>query len=224
MEADQKLVDDFNDAIAKVNGTGLAEKDKVEAARKAYEALKSGHTDLTQSDAISAEAVTKLTNAEKAVKAAEEAAKKPKPASAGTMLTTSDAFYKVLADGTVTFMSPKNKATIKTLVIPDTIRIGGITYRVTRIADNALKNAKKLKTVTIGANIVEIGKGAFKGTKQLKKVTIRSNQLKKIGSKAFSKAGSSNYKKLKVKVPKAKKKAYKKLLKKAKLSKSAKVK
>ena len=44
-----------------------------------------------------------------------------------------------------------------------------------------------------------------------------------VGSKAFTKAGSKNYKKLKVKVPKKKLKLYKKILRKKGLSKKAKM-
>lgn len=47
---------------------------------------------------------------------------------------------------------------------------------------------------------------------------------KKVGKDAFKKMGSSNYKKVKVKVPSKKLKAYKKILKKKGLSSKAKVK
>ena len=71
---------------------------------------------------------------------------------------------------------------------------------------------KKLKTVVIGADIEKIGAKAFYKCVNLKKVTIQTTKLKAktVGAKAFAKI----HKKAVVKVPKAKKKAYKKWLKK----------
>ena len=90
----------------------------------------------------------------------------------------------------------------------------------------AFKNNKTITKVTIGSNITSIGKQAFSGCKNLKTITIKTKNLtaKSVGAKAFAKAGSSNYKKLTVKVPKSKKTLYKKLLKKKGLSPKAKFK
>ena len=113
----------------------------------------------------------------------------------------------------------------KKIVIPDQVTINGYTYKVTSIADNAFKNNKNITTVIIGKNIKRIGKKAFNGCKSLRNITIKTKLLKKntVGSKAFTKAGSKNYKKLKVKVPKKKLKLYKKILRKKGLSKKAKM-
>ena len=113
----------------------------------------------------------------------------------------------------------------KKIVIPDQVTINGYTYKVTSIADNAFKNNKNITTVIIGKNIKRIGKKAFYGCKSLRNITIKTKLLKKntVGSKAFTKAGSKNYKKLKVKVPKKKLKLYKKILRKKGLSKKAKM-
>ncbi|MBE5941630.1 MAG: leucine-rich repeat domain-containing protein [Lachnospiraceae bacterium] len=221
------------------------------------------------------------------------------------------------ANSEVQFVSCEN--TKKTdVTIPDTVQYGGVTYKVTAIADEAFKNHPTLKSIKMGANIKTIGKKAFYGCKKLTSVTIGKNvtvigesafqnctslkkitipagvitigkkafygckklstvkmgknvqtignsafqncialkkieipsKVKKIGSKAFygckkltsitikttklntskvgkqafTKAGSSNYKKLTVKVPKKKKKAYKTMLKKRGLSPKAKIK
>ncbi|MCD8019474.1 MAG: leucine-rich repeat domain-containing protein, partial [Clostridiales bacterium] len=85
---------------------------------------------------------------------------------------------------------------------------------------------KKITKVTIGKNVTKIGKKAFYNCKNLKKITIKSTKLKakNISAKAFTKAGSSNYKKLVVKVPKGKVSSYKKMLKKKGLSAKATVK
>lgn len=113
-----------------------------------------------------------------------------------------------VAGGTVTFVKPAKK-TNKKFIVPDTVIIQGRTYTVTKIANNAFKNNKKLTNVTIGKNITEIGKSAFDGDKKLKTIKINSTVLTKVGKKAFK--GISN--KAKIKVPKSKKKQYKKLLK-----------
>lgn len=108
----------------------------------------------------------------------------------------------------------------KKITIPDTVKIGGLTYQVTEIAPKAYRKNTKLTQVTIGRNIRKIGKQAFDGCKNLKKVVIRSNTLKSIGSKAF--AGIN--KKAVIQVPKKKYKAYLKLMKKAKIAKNVKIK
>ena len=87
-------------------------------------------------------------------------------------------------------------------------KYNGKSYSVTEIGDNAFKNNKKIKTVTIGSSVKTIGKSAFSGCtaltsvksgskvteikasafngcKKLKSITIASG-LKTIGSSAFT--------------------------------------
>ena len=122
--------------------------------------------------------------------------------------------YKVTSSSsssrTVAFVGNKVKASV---TIPTSIKIKGATYKVTEISASAFKNNRKLKKVVIGQNIVKIGKNAFYGCKNLTSITIKSSRLtlKNIGKNAFKNVS----KKAVVKVPKSKKKAYKKLLKKA---------
>ena len=133
----------------------------------------------------------------------------------GTKLTSDDgkATYKItrssLKNKTVTYAATTNKK-VSTIVIPDTVVVSGVTYQVTAVEKNAFANNKKLKTVTIGKNVTAIGAKAFYGCKNIKTLIIKSKKLttKKIGSKAFSKTP----KKMTVKVPKNKFKAYKKML------------
>ena len=103
------------------------------------------------------------------------------------------------------------KKNVKTVSIPSKIKIGGVTYKVTSVAANALKNNRKVKKVTIGRNIKKIGKRAFYGCKNLKSITIKSTmrRAKTVGNKVFWGISS----KAVIKVPKEKLKAYKKLLK-----------
>ncbi len=122
-------------------------------------------------------------------------------------------FYKVtkagLTGGTVEYVKPLNKNK-KTVSIPATVKIDGITYKVTSIAKNAFKNNKSIKKLTIGTNVSKIGAKAFFGCKNLKTITIKTTKLKnkKVGVNAFKGIKS----KATIKVPKKKYNAYKKLL------------
>ncbi|MBO5373262.1 MAG: family 43 glycosylhydrolase [Lachnospiraceae bacterium] len=65
-------------------------------------------------------------------------------------------------NGTVTVTgTTKKKAT--SVVIPDEIEINGYSFAVTKIANKAFQNCKKLKKITIGDNVKSIGSNAFKG-------------------------------------------------------------
>ena len=169
------------------------------------------------------------------------------------------------------YTGPADKK-VKSVKIPDTITVDGVTYKIIGIGDKALSKCKKLTKVTIGKNVRFIGKDAFKGCVKLKKITIpasvksirsgafsgctalqtvtfakdsklysigknaflnckslksmkiTSTSFEKIGKAAFKNAGKKSYKKFKISVPKAKKKDYKKLLKKGGLNKKVKVK
>jgi hypothetical protein len=78
-----------------------------------------------------------------------------------------------------------------------------------------------LKKLTIPAKVTKIGKKAFYGCKKLQNITIKTTKLtaKKVGSQAFKGIKST----AKIKVPKKKYKAYKKLLKSKGVSKKGKI-
>lgn len=132
-------------------------------------------------------------------------------AKTGTSITDSNNSYKItqsdINQGTVEYISTASKK--DTIVIPDTIKINGIDYKVTSIGKNAFKNNKKLKKITIGSNITKINAGAFNGCKNLKIITIKTKNLKSIGKNAF-KGIKVN---AKIKVPSSKLKKYQKLCK-----------
>ena len=130
----------------------------------------------------------------------------------GSILKDKKYIYKVTKSDEVKVIGLKKKS-LKEIKIATKVTIGGVTYKVTSIGANAFKGNKKIKKVTIGKNVKTIGANAFAKCKLLKKVRINSKKIKKIGKKAFYKKGG---KKIKIKVPKSKKKAYKKLLKRAK--------
>lgn len=111
-------------------------------------------------------------------------------------------------NGSVSVVGVKNRKITK-VMIPATVKINGYSFLVTEIGSKALYNCKKLKSVTVGKNVKKIGSKVFYKDKKLKKMTIKSKKLKTVGKSALK--GIS--KKAVIKVPKAKKKAYKKLLK-----------
>lgn len=88
----------------------------------------------------------------------------------------------------------KNTASVS---IPKTVKIGSYSYKVTGIE-----------------------KKAFYKKSKLKKITVSSTTIKKMGSKAFT----GIHKKASFEIPKSKKKAYKKMLYKAGVKKSMKIK
>lgn len=110
--------------------------------------------------------------------------------------------------GTVAVISPKTRS-VKKVVIPGSVKIGGAIFKVTAIDAKAFANCKKLKTISIGSNITSVGKSAFLKCKKLDTVKIKAKKLKTIGKKALKGIN----KKAKIKVPKSKLKTYQKLLK-----------
>ena len=143
--------------------------------------------------------------------------------------------YKVKSNNpnAVVFTKSKNA---KSITVPDTVKIAGVTYEVTEIDAKAFAAAKKkLTTVRIGKNVTVIGTSAFAGCAKLKKVTggaavtvimpkafkgckamtkcapFSSKKLKKIGSYALS--GAKKLKTLVLKTKKLTKKGVKGALK-----------
>lgn len=96
------------------------------------------------------------------------------------------AVYKVTTEGKTVEYSKPSSQSVGTVIIPETITIDGVTYKVTKIADNAFKNNKTITKVVIGNNITAIGNSAFYGASKLKSVTIGAN-VTSIGDKAFYK-------------------------------------
>ena len=128
----------------------------------------------------------------------------------GTRYTVSGSTYKVTKAG-AEVMVYKTSKVARSVTIPATIKAKGITYKVTAIGTKAFNGNKKLKKVTIGANIKKISNNAFFKCKSLKMVTIKSVLLTK--KTANKKAFKGVNKKMVIKVPKKMKKAYVKMFK-----------
>lgn len=106
-----------------------------------------------------------------------------------TILTDeeSKATYKVvfsdIENGTVEYIASTNKNAYE-IVIPKTVTINGITYKVISIAPRAFKNSKLITKATIGENVKTVGKEAFSGCKKLRTVKMGKG-VTVISSKAF---------------------------------------
>lgn len=120
--------------------------------------------------------------------------------------------YKVLKSAAgakeVAFAGVTNKK-LTVVLIPATVKIDGLEYKVTQIASNALKGNKKVKTVSIGSNVTKIGSKAFYKAKKLTNIVVKTKKLKSVGKKALSGISS----KAVIRVPSSKLKKYKKVFK-----------
>ena len=140
----------------------------------------------------------------------------------GKIYTCGNYKYKITnpslnGKGTVTLVAPIKRLT--SVSVPDTIKLGGKTFKVTAIGSGAFKGNTKLTKVVIGKNVRTIGSRAFYGCKNLKYVTIKNTQMtgKTVGASAFT----GTYAKMTVKVPAKKLKSYKTILLKRGVSKKA---
>ena len=146
--------------------------------------------------------------------AADKAAQEEEEAAAvGQTYTVGKLKYKVTHMGNsknyVTVTGVKSKS-ITTATINATVKIKGNTFKVRQISSSAFAKCKKLKKVTIGANVTKVGKKAFYQCSKLKTVTVKSKKITSVGSNALK----GIHKKAKIKVPSSKLKKYKKLFKK----------
>lgn len=153
----------------------------------------------------------------------------------GTRYTVGGLIYEIRkADGktpAVTLTGADSKK-LKKLNVPDSVRIGGRTFRVTAIdagafqgyrrlqsaatgnrctiiGKNAFRDCVKLTKLTIGKSVTTIESSAFSGCKNLKRITVESKKLKTVKKDAFKGIHS----KAVIRVPGTKLRSYRKLLK-----------
>ena len=112
---------------------------------------------------------------------------KPTPAKPipkkGAILKSGKERYKVTkVKSTVALLSTTSKSS--TLTIPATVKVNGISYKVTALAAKAFQNNRKLTKVKLGNNILSVGDYAFKGCTKLKSITIGAKTTS-IGKGAF---------------------------------------
>lgn len=149
-----------------------------------------------------------------------------KPAASGTVVkdTKTKGKYEVVSTASgqpnVQYQGTTDK-TKKTVSIPNTVKVDGVTYKVTEIGKNTFKNNKIVTKVSVGKNITTIGANAFSGCTKLKTITINTKLLtaKNVSKDAFKGITSNTV----IKVPKSKVAAYTKLFQKKGLSKKVKI-
>ena len=132
-------------------------------------------------------ALKALLNADAALKV--KPVVKPVPAK-GAVYKSADGVlqYKVTKsaakNGTVTVAKLLKKTKTK-VTIPATVILDGYTFKVTAVSAKAFQKSRKLKSVTIGANVTSIGKSSFYKCSKLSSITFKSKKAPKIASKAF---------------------------------------
>lgn len=106
--------------------------------------------------------------------------------------TDSQAIYKITRvaystgiGGTVSYISSTDKKAAR-IIVPATISLDGVAYKVTKICQSAFKNNLNLKNIVIGKNVETIGNSAFYGCKNLQKAAI-GGKVQKLWSKVFYK-------------------------------------
>ena len=133
---------------------------------------------------------------------------------------SSAARYMVTGADTTTYMKSLAAKNAKKLAVPNTAVYQGKVFNITAVAAKAFSGRGKLTKLTIGAGVASIGGKAFSKCKKLKVLTVKSKLLTPAGCRKCLKGSSVTA----VKVPKAKKKAYKKIFKKSVCGKSVKLK
>ena len=85
------------------------------------------------------------------------------------------AVYKIIGTGknkTVEYVRSTKKNASK-ITVPAKVKIKGQNYKVTSIAQNAMKNSKKLSYLIIGRNVKKIGEKACYGCKKLRYIYVK---------------------------------------------------
>ncbi len=210
-----QIVIDLINALPAAGKITLADKDAVQTARAKYDALTDAQKTLVDSGVLK-----HLTDAEQAIKNLEnptdptKPAKKPVKIVKGKTYTVSKCRYRVTKvagakAGTVRLVKAKN---VKSVSVPKTIKLADKkTYKVTAVSAKSF-TGKKIRTITIGANVSKLYAKAFAGSKA-KTVILKTKRLKKASVKGALKG--SKVKTIRVKVgTKAQNKKYVKKYKK----------
>ncbi len=127
----------------------------------------------------------------------------------GEQITIGKGVYTANSDGTMTFYRPY--LTTKKITVPDTVKISGNSYKVTKVEKAACRYNYTVTKVVIGKNVKTIGADAFNDSPKLKTFEVKSKVLKKLGKRVVKNCRRG----MTIKVPKSKYSKYKKLFKKS---------
>lgn len=103
---------------------------------------------------------------------------------------------KGYAKGETVSYAGTTKSSATNVTIPNTVTIDNIKYKVVGIADKAFSGNKKIKKVTLGNTVTNIGKEAFKNCSKLQNIVIKADKVT-VGSGALK----GTQKSLLIKVP-----------------------
>lgn len=81
------------------------------------------------------------------------------------------------------YVLPKNTKK-KVIVVPAAVKVNGITYKVTKINNNAFANNNYVEKIVLPSTIKQIGKSSFAKCTKLKTINL-PNKLTQIGANAF---------------------------------------
>lgn len=95
-----------------------------------------------------------------------------------------EAIYTVTSTARKTVKYSEKLISSKTVVIPNTVKFNGETYKVTAVSGDAFYGRSSMTKLVIGNNVTTIGSRAFAHCTKLKQITMSKN-LKTIGSNAF---------------------------------------
>ena len=142
----------------------------------------------------------------------------------GDILTKGKLYYGVIKPGSEDSKGQVEVAGIidssenMVVTIPNNIKINGIKYKVTGIAENAFYFNYNIEKVIIGIYVKNIGKNAFTNCQNLKEIVIKSKKLTSSSVKKGSFTDTPGN--MTVYVPSEKKKEYRKILRARGVSKS----
>lgn len=110
-----------------------------------------------------------------------------KPAVDVVQVSTIDkGLYAFYENGSAIYTKNTGKSRSR-VTVPASVKLGGVSYAVTKLDANCFRKNTKLVSVTVGSNITKIGRAAFYGCKKLKKIKIKSEVVVSIGNRAFDK-------------------------------------
>jgi hypothetical protein len=111
-----------------------------------------------------------------------------KPAKKGTQFEKGNNKYQVSSanadNPTVKFIGLV-KAEVSIVNIPEVVSYGGVTYKVTLISANCVKDNKSIRELVVGKNMTGICAKAFNDCKNLSKIKLKSKSIVKMNNKAF---------------------------------------
>ena len=236
-----KALEAAKQALAEALGQAAAYQDASKYTEESWVAFQKALTDAKNAHDNASSAKETLEAAANSLKAAITALK---PIEEGQSYNIGDYVYKVTSiSGQTLEVIGVTNPNLKSITVPASASLSGKEYMVTSVGTSAFKNCKATKAV-IGKNVVKIGNKAFINCKSLKSVKIDSTKLTQIGKSAFANCtklkkitikskklktvGKGAFKKISktaaIKVPAAKRNAYKSILAKGGLSGTAKIK